>query len=434
MANKIQKLYNYPFFQHFLSVTAIVALATISFGKALSIHPADADNLIALSLASKQNPFGFFTGCFVSFLPGYRPVAYLFSWMQYQIVHLNIPSYFFVNVSIVIACIIVIYLLVYLLSKSKVAAFVVSVLMIVNPNFLCAIVWIGERQSSLALLFGLLALFLAITEWKPTRNNFVAWMLIFLFLLCSSLCKEYGLAFSPAIIIFAITNKNNNDRAALISIGILSMAAYSMIRIFLAGSANVTYNCEDMGFFTSMRVICYNAMDLKDSIVQYLYNMIATFFNILLPGLINTNGMLIKPSMPSLLKSALFLCLAIIGFIKAPRPMSAMAMLIFCNAVLSFMIFRARNQIIGEAALYIIIGTAITHLIAFTRYNRWKYIIWTLCFIACIRIVLSSIAIDQKFVNEFKTRNDLLNSEAEAAKYPNDIDPIIAKQINDKYQ
>ena len=58
-------------------------VAYVAYGAALHIHPLDGDNMIALSIADHATP-RFLTDDFVTYVPGYRPLAYLTLWAQYQ--------------------------------------------------------------------------------------------------------------------------------------------------------------------------------------------------------------------------------------------------------------------------------------------------------------------------------------------------------------
>jgi hypothetical protein len=423
-------LSNIFFIRHSVPVIGIVAAAAFIFGKAQTIHPFDADNLLALSLASRTNPAHYFLGSFVSYLPGYRPLAYLILWAHHQLLGLNIPSYFLVNFLICCAAVLCVYFMIVFLTRSRLSAIIASLLMLANGKMICAFIWIGERQSALAMLFGFSALLLAYIHWKRPLQRWLAWPGIFLLLLASSLCKEYGLSFSAAVLMLELAVRPRDWKAAA-GMSMLSVFIYAALRFSLGGGAAASYNCEDMGFFTTMHVVCYSDMAFKAKIAQYLYNDITTFFSTIMPCFFDSNGMMVRPTSVSFVKSILVLVLAITGLARYPRTLLPMLALIAANAALSFMIVRTRNQVVGDMGFYSMAGAGVA--VCFGMALRWRRVALAAGMAVLAGIFFTNARRTNAEISSIVARFASLDPCAQAALFAKDIDPSLVRQIKLRY-
>ncbi|MFA7252961.1 MAG: glycosyltransferase family 39 protein [Patescibacteria group bacterium] len=398
-----------------------------SFYSAVFLKPHDADNLIALSFGLR-NPSEFITGSFTSYFPAYRPLAQLIIWFQYQISGVSSSeSYFVINILIWLLCAVFVYLIVHNLTKHKVASAAASLLLFLDQRSFNSIIWIGERQSSLAVLFGLAALFVSL---RTNRYNIARIFLIMFLLLAAMLCKEYGIAFAGAIVLIAFTKKK--DKGKLILASILSVVIYFVMRFVIASGGGLRNYCEDMGYFQTVAYICYQNLPLMVEIKQHIYNTGASFIGTFMPLAFTDKGQIIlSPEIiihyaPSFVLALWVTCLAIFALIKQhKKALPFLGLIIFC-AILNFMLYRGRNQLVGVTGLSIIFGLGLSGL------KVKKQLIPLFCFVIVFLILL--------FPGR-RLRNDILeytalepsNTYCLQERYPFDINRDVVSNLNQKY-
>jgi hypothetical protein len=355
-------------------------LGAFTFRNALSIPPFDGDNVLALSAAARPDPLSFFTGRSFDYLPIYRPIPYVLTWIQYHLVGLRPAAYFLVNIMIWIGCAGCAYAVTYLLTRFRIAAFLAALLLLLDVRATAALWWIAERQSSLACLFGALALIVALVaherKWHPGAR-----VAVFLLLLSSALSKEYGLAFSGALLVLGLCSGGESRRIAPV-LGAAVVASYLVMRLVFGRGANTSY-CEEMSFFI-WRVdqpICYSNLGQGERILQYLYHCAATLVGTFFPDLFTSTGgwrpLLLQPQRATDLLATLgstavhlsVFALAVIAWTKIPRRTLPLLVLLFLNAGMSFMLYRQRNHLVGLMGLYPAAGVGLAYLIAAAKQN-----------------------------------------------------------------
>ncbi len=190
--------------RHGLALAALTFVAVIAYGTALATHPLLLDNLVYFSLGAKPDPSSFFTDTFGTFLPAYRPLGTLTFWLQYQYAGLTTEHYFAFNILAWLAVGVALYVLVQRLSGSRLAGAFAGLFLLVDDRVNIVIWNLTERQNALACLFGLLALLIIFGSYRE-RHTRVAAVGIFGLLLAAGLSKEYGLVFSAAAVVAALT-------------------------------------------------------------------------------------------------------------------------------------------------------------------------------------------------------------------------------------
>jgi hypothetical protein len=291
-------------------------------------------------------------------LPAYRPVAYTALWLQEQTTGLRFTPLFAASLGLVVACALALYALIYGLTRSWAAATLLTAAFAVDDRWFAVAVWIIERQSSLAALFGVLAL-LAVHRLAPRpdrRRLLLAG--VFLLLLGAALSKEYGLAFAGAVPLFAFAQRLPWRPFVLVSA--LVAVTYGVLRFAVAGGAAGEY-CNNMGYFRTLRAdLCYSSLSGWEQLTQHAYNVGATVVGTFVPPLFDTYGV-IDVSRPHVFAVPVGIALlAVVGAVKRPRLALPLLFLVVGNAALNFMVYRERNQIIGMVGLYgaATVGTA----------------------------------------------------------------------------
>lgn len=417
--------------RHIYPLAIVVWVAATTFESALRFRPFQADNLIALSLGARPDPTTFFTGSFVSYLPAYRPLAYLTIWVQYQIVGLRIGYYSLFNILVWVGCVLCVYAFVYILTRSRLSATIVALLMLLDGRQYAALIWIGERQSTLAVLFGLSALLLTLASCRD-KSRYLTWLGIFLLLLASSLSKEFGLAFSGALVMFLFFTRSK-DWKVLSIIAVAAVVIYFAMRLFLAGGAAGADICEGMGFLSSYRVVCYGDLDTGARIQQHLYNVGATFVGTIFPSLFDGAGTLRRASLRSLAFPALVFLMAFLGWAKMPRRTLPMLVLIAFNAVLNFMFYRTRNHLAGMAGLYATAGVGLAYVLSFVRNRRGTGLISATAMCILFIWLHRQTTGQMHSLQSYQNYAAALDACVAAREYAADIDRDLVRQIKIKY-
>jgi hypothetical protein len=330
---------------HGLAVGGILLVAAGVFGGAIFVHPLDADNLVALSVGVRHNPADYFTGGAHSFYrPAYRPFAELTLWIQDHAVGLEPHSYFAVNIVIWALAALAVYAFVVLAVGSRALGAAAALATLLDARGILAILWILERQSSLALLLGMTAMLLVLV---PPRRS--VWVAIGVLLLCSALAKEFGLAFAVAVPLFAWLQRRPWRPGVLA--GATAIVAYAILRGAVASGATARF-CDTMGYGRSTHEVCYGNYASLDHVAQKLWNVFASLVGTFFPSLFDSFGTLVTPSARSLVVPAIVAALALLGAWTRPRWALPLLALVVLNAVLNFVLYRTRNQLIGFAGLY----------------------------------------------------------------------------------
>lgn len=348
---------------HLGPVVLIAATGLATFIRVINTRPIAADNLVALSIASRGSPAKLFTGSFVSYVPGYRPIAHLSTWIQYRAFGLHVKPYFLLNLFIWIACALAVYVLVHSLTASRLAATGAGLCLLLDPRALSALYWIGERQSSMACLFGCLALVVAVRARDRRRVAVLAG--ICLLLLCAALSKEYGLAFAGATIALALADQRDARRT--IGAAAFALVIYTAMRLVLAGGASTRDYCEYMGFLGRLRLVCLNELSLGKRVAQTGYNSVATLVGTVVPPLFDDTGRVRDlPEITGDLKylgqlavALLVLGTAGVALVKEFRRVAPFTLLVVANALLSFAVYRGRNQLVGALGWYVTAGVGV---------------------------------------------------------------------------
>jgi hypothetical protein len=342
--------------RHGFPALTIAFLVLTAWGGGIFVQPLELDNVVALSISDRANPFHFFTSPVTwtypdthGTVPIYRPLAYFSIWFQEKAGGLHAPQYFMLNLLIWIAGALLLYALVHRLTGSRLAAVLAGGVFAIDDRVLTGIVWIAERQSTLAVMFGLAA-FGTVALWGDTARRRALTVAVFALLLLAALSKEYGLAFPVAVPLFAVLSRPRHWRW-LTGAAVAALGGYLIMRYGFAGGANGAY-CEDMGYFKHAHRVCYDSLSTGAALKQRLYNIGSSLVGTVFPQFFNGIGVIQRGSLRSFLVPVIVAALAIVGAIRKPRAALPLLSLILVNGLLSFMLYRTRNQLVGMAGLY----------------------------------------------------------------------------------
>jgi Dolichyl-phosphate-mannose-protein mannosyltransferase len=312
-----------------------------TFGRALDVRPLGGDNLYALGWVNRVPAAELLRGDPVIY-PEWRPISYATVWLQYRWQGLDrVMPYHALNLLLWTACVWLVYQLALRLTSSRLAAWVAAGLLFSDARAITSVTLIIERQTTLATMCGLIALWMALASWRRlTRRTAITLALL---CLASALSKEYGLAFAAAIALYGASERRwDLSAAAAAGVGV-----YLLARLTFSGGATGLY-CEYMGYFFEVRKVCYDGVTTT-GLAQMAYNVTATGVGTLLPGLLTGDGQLGLAPM-RLAASTGVLALAVFGWMRGPNELRLATLVILCSTLLSFMLYAGRNQLPAACA------------------------------------------------------------------------------------
>ena len=329
-----------------LAIAALLVGAGVAlYWPVFHLTPFEEDNVYALAWAASTpavqvpavDPF---------YYPEWRPLAYATVWIEQR---LGVPMafHFGVNLALWIACAWLAHRIVRRLVDSEAAALLASLLVLTDPRATWTLVAIIERQTSLACVFGLSAVLVALPierRLSPLRQVGLGVLLI-----TSILSKEYGAAFALAFVAYGWLQ----GRRDLWLPALGAATGYVTLRLIIAGAIVQPY-CEEMYLFGTARDVCLDVTQ-PASFAQLTYNAAATLVNLPLLGLLSGSGAPIFAE-SRLVTGVVFTALAMLACSKGPRLSAMIAIMVIANAALSVMIYRDRNQLVGACALAMLAG------------------------------------------------------------------------------
>ncbi|MFN8451212.1 MAG: hypothetical protein U0521_22195 [Anaerolineae bacterium] len=122
--------------------------------------------------------------------------------------------------------------------------------------------------------------------------------------------------------------------------------------------------------------------------------------------------------------------LAVVGFLRAPRRTLPLLGLIFLNAVLNFVIYRERNQLLGILGLYGAAGIGLAYVSQLAIVRRRIVIKWAGVSILTLSLLLQ-IDWTTRGLEKYHNETNSYDPCAFAEKYS--LDMNLARQLSDKF-
>jgi len=419
--------------RHGYPVAALTLLVVIAYGGAVAIHPLYLDNVIYFSLGARSDPSTFFTDSFTTYFPAYRPLGTLSFWLQYQWAELAAGHYFVFNIFVWLACCVAVYALVARLSGSRLAGTVAGAFLMVDDRVNWVIWNLTERQNALSCLFGLLALLVMFAPFRE-RHTRVAAGSIFAFLLLAALSKEYGLVFSAAIVVGALSMRGPGWKLVA-GAAVAAVGAYAVLRLGLAGGASTPF-CDGMGFFADRREVCYDDLGTGAKLQQYAYNVGATFVGTFVPSAFDKIGAISFPGQygtRGLILPILVAIGAVAAALRWPRQVAPLLTLVVVNTALSFVQYRTRNQMVAVIGLYVAGGMGLALAIAYVRERANARRLAA----AGAAVLLALLALQTRSaadgIDHIEGQHARLDPCQSLRKYPRDVNRNVVREMKEKY-
>lgn len=427
--------------RHGVAILTLVMLGFAIYWPVLTYQPHDADNLIALSIAAASAPWHFLTDNFVSYLPGYRPFAYLTLWSQYHLLGYDVGQLFSFNVLALVASALGAYALVVVATGLRLIGIAAAALLLLDSRVLSAVYWLGERQSTLACALGALALAIAIRAGLLGRLERKTAVVIFVLVLLAAGSKEFGIAFAAGIMVTALLGRPEQRKTLLVA-SVTPVVVYLVVRAALAGLSLSDY-CETMGFLNHpSEMVCYGDLDSRGMLGQQGWNMVATFLGTFFPSAFSGEGsLLVSPSAfgttipwSSLIVPAITLGFAAVCMLRRPRLGLVLLAVIVANGVLNLALYRQRNQLAGIVALDAAAGIGLAELAL--AYGRRVGAGWKMAFGvgATIAVVWAGSSAVRRNEDLTAVRDNVarLDPCMAAREYPRDITPAVVVEVKQR--
>ena len=282
--------------------------------------------------------------------PEWRPLAYATIWLEHRLVQLSeVAAHHAVNILLWALCAWLVFLIVDALTASPFSALAAAGLLLVDQRAGSAVIWIVERQMTLACACGLAAILILVRS-GPTVLSWRAALLMTALLLASPLGKEYGLAFALAIAIHGAVHRRRDHLVP----AVLAAATYAGLRLIILNGGALNRYCEEMGFFVEASMQCVAPLQ-GENWRQMLYNSGATLVGSVVPGLLSDDGaLLLRPARLAL--AIPVLALAAVGAAARPRVGVLAGLVTLLTAALSFYLYRHRNQLPVACVLAMLAG------------------------------------------------------------------------------
>ena len=416
-----------------LAAAAVLLLvAYVTFGAALHIHPLDGDNLIAMSIADRASP-RFLTDDFVTYVPGYRPLAYLTLWAQYQELGHGTVQLFAFNLLAAVAAALGAYAIVAIATGARLLALLPAAAVLLDDRTVFSQIWLGERQSTLACALGAAAFALALPALHGplSRPRLAA---IAVLILAASACKEYGIAFAAGVVVLALLGTRER-RKALAAAAILPVVVYLVARAALAGISLAGY-CETMGLpGKGTRNICYDDLGFADRLTQQGWNVVASFAGKFAAPLFDGAGApLSGVPLSELLIPLAILALAAAGVWWRPRIGLALLAVIAANAVLNLALYRERNQLAGTLALYSAAGIGFVALARALASHTAGRVLTGAATCAIVAWLVVQATHRSDFIHETRATFASLDPCDALRTYPRDVDAGVTRMLKVRYR
>jgi hypothetical protein len=351
-----------------LEVVLLCAIGVWAYAPILDMPPFSLDNVAELMVAQQASVWDLLTGPFIHSVAGYRPLPHTTAIAQYDLVGASAEPYFAVNVACAALAGLVLYAFVRTVTRDSVAAVAAGAAFLVDPRIHQALIAIGERQATIGTCLAggalIVAYGVALGRLRSSRLTLAG---LGALLLAAMLSKEFALAAAVGVAGVGILHRSRSG-AKLVVVAIAATAVYFAMRYGLAGGATGAY-CESEGFLMRTRDVCvigpgspgFLSLHGGALIAQWAWNVAAGAIGAFFPFLLRDEGALARDSFSSIVDEvglgtiAFYVsvaALASFAWIRRARIALPLLAVVAASAVLNFLVYRPRNELMGMFAVY----------------------------------------------------------------------------------
>ncbi|MDO8795061.1 MAG: hypothetical protein Q7J25_10630 [Vicinamibacterales bacterium] len=343
----------------FLQFAAIFsALSVIHHDALLHSRPFWGDNLLILEWAART-PWQEILHGDPRYPLEFRPIPHLVMWTEYQLWGVApVFPYLLFNLTAWAGAVWLTYRISQRLTRHMTGAIIGTAFLITARSSHTITLYLMGRQTGLACLFGMAAVYFVFQNRSPGLRRTV---LLFALLMASALSKEYGLAFCGGIALWGLRyGRLDYSRAALAALGV-----YAGLRML---EYTPSLHCEVSGYFGGDRTICFEGINVT-VLTQAAWNASVSLMQTVLPGFFSAYGTF-EPDPGRLLRSTFWLALLVPFFRRAPALAALAALVIATNAALNVPLFRSRNTMVGLTILAVGISIGFDYVETWCRARR----------------------------------------------------------------
>ena len=210
---------------------------------------------------------------FTGYVTGnYHPLTMLSYSIEYGMFKLNPTPYHFTNLLFHLLNIVLVFYLIWLLTKQQWTAFITALLFAIHPMHVESVAWISERKDVLYAFFYLAALCMYVKYLKEEKKKRQHYFLVLILFIASVLSKGMAVSFPIVLFIIDYFQGRKFDRQSLLEKVpfLLVSGIFGYVAILAQRSANAT---DDLSMLTvnlgdKILFACYG-------IVMYLWKLIA---------------------------------------------------------------------------------------------------------------------------------------------------------------
>jgi hypothetical protein len=337
-----------------LGLGLILIVVWLIMSIAINRAAIDPETLASFKFIKERSLFDFWRGeTFPGHFVAYRPIMASLFKIEYLLVGFNSPIFFLTDIILICVLAYLIYDVIYRKTRNLFPSIIATLFFVTDWRHFKNIYIITEAQATLAGIFGLLALWIV---WfsKIKRRN----ILIFFLLLASVLSKEFGLAFSLAVFIFALYERPK-ERKSLIAVSISVVVIFIGIRLSLGELPSTS---SDFSFLTAL-------LNMASGFFFSFIPLFITKSDGDLPSLGDIHFPPAEAKMIILFQILPIVILFLMGFKdKENRRITIPVFFIIVgNSVLFFFRYAYRFHFIGNIGIYLIAGFGINHI-----YNKMR--------------------------------------------------------------
>lgn len=283
----------------------------------------------------------------------YRPITVSLIRLEYLIFGINPPAFFTVNIILLCIVTLMINFIVYKKTHASLSALVAALLFITDWRVTPNIYIIGEVQSTLAAIFGLSALIVA---WNGKRK--ISPLIVYLLLLSAAFCKEFGLAFALAILIFSLFKIYPNWKHYLTA-AFGAVGTYSFLRIILH-----TIPTSSSGHASLANTIKWMIYNISNGFTFTFFPLFRTETDGELPSMLSLRFSPQEAWLILIFQIIPTIVLVILAFKNRDSyPLTLpVFFVIIGNAILFFFKYAYRFHFLGNVAMYILAGFGLSYV------------------------------------------------------------------------
>jgi hypothetical protein len=364
--------------QHKYYVVSIILIAFSTFSYYQGYWPNDEENLRILSLASNTHFLEIFTKIAFWEIPQYQPLSTLTLWIQYQIFGIAPQPYILINIFLWVLNSIMLYYFVYRFTKSGQISVLIALLFLLDYRSSDALLFIGRRNSLLALAAGQCALIVVLSAFKTYSIQRMEYVGLFFLLGLALFSDAKSAVFIGAILIYSVLKTTNKQHTkGLLITGLFILIIYLGIRFGLLETNN-NFCYLHVGYRHQTLEVCYKDYQLLDRAKMFAWNSSAALMSTFFPQLFSQYGQWQGYQFSSGFFMSIgelvfqFLSFLAIGLAVFKKPKYSLPLLsiIMLNALLSLRGYQIGDMLIGIFAYYSLLGMGITSFQEMTRLNQ----------------------------------------------------------------